>query len=329
MSMVGRRQFLVLSGGLIAAPRLVRARSANKIYRIAYLSVGNPEADAYSAAFRQALRALGWKEGRNVVIDGRWSRGEHRLLPEMARELLRQKPDIMVSITTPATRAAVDATQSIPIVFTMVADPVGSGFVDSLAHPGGHVTGLSFVPELSFFGKQLELLQELVPDVSRVAIIWIPTNPVHSRILDVTKKTAKRLGIEAVSSPVQTLEQLEQIFDALANHGSSAALVVADAWFYVNRQYLHGLSVKARVPVMYGMKVDAEEGGLISYNQDLLDTQRRAAGYVSRILHGADPSELPVARPSKYELVINLMTAKALGITVPRSMLLRADKLIQ
>lgn len=327
MSRVGRRRFLIASGGLIAAPGVIWAQSGDRVYRIAYLSAG--DRGMFSAAFLEGLGDRGWKEGRNFVIDGRWAGGEHRRLPKMARDLVRRKPDIIVSITTPATRAAVDATRSIPVVFTMVADPVGSGFVESLAHPGGSVTGLSFVPELSFFGKQMELLKELVPDVSRIAVIWIPTNPVHMRILNATKETAKRLGIEAVSSPAQTLDQLRQIFAALPQDGSSAVLVIADFWFHKNREYLHALSLKARVPVMHGGQKEVEEGAVISYNQDLLDTQRRAAGYVERILRGAHPRELPVGRPSKYKLMINLKTARLLGITVPRSMMLRADLLIE
>jgi len=327
MSIVDRRRFLILFGGLIAAPWLARARPADKVFRIAYLSAGDP--GVYSAAFLQALRDLGWKDGHDLVLDSRWASGAHERLPDMARELVQQEPDVIVSITTPATRAAVNATRSIPIVFSMVADPVGSGFVNNLAHPGGNVTGLTFVPELSFFGKQMELLKELVPDVSRIAVIWMPTNPVHPRIYDAIKETAKHLRVEAVSSPAQTLDQLHTIFSNLKHHGSSAALVIADLWFYKNQQHLNALAANARVPVMYGGREAPESGGLISYNQDLLDTQRRAAGYVDRILHGANPRELPVGRPTKYELVINLKAARALGITVPRSMLLRADRLIE
>jgi len=327
MGTVGRRRFLIGFGGLIAAPSPIWAQPTNKVYRIAYLSAG--DRGMFSAAFLEGLRDLGWKEGHDFVVDGRWAGGEHQRLPEMARELVRREPDVIVSITTPATRAAVDATRSIPVVFTMVADPVGSGIVDSLAHPGANATGLCFVPELSFFGKQMELLKELVPDVTRIAVIWIPTNPVHSRILDATKETAKHLGIEAVSSPAQTLDQLKQIFTALPQDGSSAVLVIADFWFHKNRQYIHALSLSARVPVMHGGQKEVEEGGVISYNQDLLDTQRQAARYVDRILRGANPSVLPVGRPSKYKLMINLKTARALGITVPRSMMMRADRLIE
>ena len=327
MSKLGRRQFLILPVALMVAPRLVTAQSVRKAYRIAYLSAGDP--GEFSAAFLEGLRDLGWKDGHDLVVDSRWAGGEHQRLADMARELVRREPDVIVSITTPATRAAVNATRSIPIVFSMVADPVGSGFISSLAHPGGNVTGLTFVPELSFFGKQIELLKELVPDISRVAVIWMPTNPVHSRIVEATKGTAKHLGIEAVSSPAQTLDQLEKIFAALARHGSGAALVIADLWFYKNQQHLNTMASEARVPVMYGGRNAPESGGLISYNQDLLDTQRRAAGYVDRILRGADPRELPVGRPTKYQLVINLKAAKALGITVPQSMMLRADELIE
>ena len=327
MSKAGRRQFLILSGGLIAAPRFVTAQIGKAAYRIAYLSAGDP--GEFSAAFLQGLRDLGWQDGHNMILDSRWAGGEHQHLAKMARELVRRGPDVIVSITTPATRAAVNATQSIPIVFSMVADPVGSGFIDSLAHPGGNVTGLTFVPELSFFGKQMELLKELVPDISRVAVIWMPTNPVHSRIVEATKETAKHLGIEAVSSPAQTLDQLQKIFAALSHHGASAALVIADLWFYKNQHHLNTLAAKTRVPVMYGGRNAPESGGLISYNQDLLDTQRRAAGYVDRILRGAVPSELPVGRPTKYELVINLKAARELDITVPQSMMLRADALIE
>jgi putative ABC transport system substrate-binding protein len=293
-----------LTAGLFVVASQAEAQQAGKVYRIGYLSPGSP--DVYSAAFSQGLRDLGWKEGQDFIIEPRWAAGKSERLSEMARELVEVKPDVIVAITTPAARAAVDATGTIPVVFTMVADPVGSGLVASLARPSRNATGLSFVPELDFFGKQLELLKEIVPGVSRVTILWMPTNPIHAAIVDVTKSAAMRLGLESVSRPVQTLDQIEQAFADLARTGRSACLVIQDYLFYVNRERLAALAAMARVPVMYGAPDHPEAGGLVSYAQDLRDTQRRAAAYVARILRGTEPGQLPIERPSKFELVINI-----------------------
>ena len=310
----------------LAAPLAVGAQSAGKVYRIGYLSAGSP--DAYSVAFQQSLRDLGWAE-ENVVVEQRWAGGKNERLPALASELVGLRPDVFVTITTPATHAAVAATTTVPIVFTMVADPVGSGFIASLARPGGNVTGLTFVPELDFFSKQLELLREIAPGVSRVAILWAAANPVHASIVEVTTAAAARLGLEALSRPVRTLAEIEQVFTALPGSGPSACLVIADFMFFVHGRRLAELASKARVPVMYGVKEQVDLGGLIAYAPDLLAMQRRAAMYVDKILRGAKPADLPAERPSKFVLVINRQAALALGLTIPPSLLLRADQVIE
>jgi putative ABC transport system substrate-binding protein len=243
--------------------------------------------------------------------------------------LVERNLDALVTITTPATHAAVTVTSRVPIVFTMVADPVGSGFIASLPRPGGNVTGLTFVPELDFFSKQLELLREIVPGIPRVAILWVATNPVHADIVAVTTAAATRLGLEARSRPVRTLAEIEQVFTDLAGSGPSAALVIADFLFYVHRQGLADLATKARVPVMYGAREQVEAGGLIAYAPNLLAMQRRAASYVDKILRGVKPADLPAERPSRFVLVINRRAARDLGLTIPPAVLLRADEIIE
>jgi ABC-type uncharacterized transport system substrate-binding protein len=323
-----RRRFLLTSlAGACATPLFAEAQQAGKVYRIAYLSPGSP--DVYSVWFSEGLRDLGWKEGQDLIIEARWAGGQSERLPGMAAELVGLKPDAIIATSTPAARAAVNATRTIPVVFTLVADPVGSGLIASLARPGGNATGVTFVPELDFFAKKLELLKQLVPGVAQITLLWIPTNPIHATIVDVTKNAATRLGVEARSRPIETLGDLDQTFTDLAKAGRSACLVIADFWFYTHRQRLAALAATARVPVMYGATEHTEVGGLISYAQDLRHTQRRAAAYVDRILRGTEPGQLPVERPTKFELVINLKTAKALGLTIPPSLLLRADRVIE
>jgi len=327
MATLSRRALVSGGTALMLTPRGAEAQPPAKRRRIGYLSAGSR--GAYSATFLQELSALGWTEGRNLTVDSRWAGGKHERLPELAEELVGLKPDTIVSITTPAIRAAVSATSSIPIVFSMVADPVGSGFVASLARPGGNVTGLTFVPDFGFFAKQLELLTKIVPSVARVAILWVPTNPVHARIVDATRAAAKRLGVAVVSRPVQTVDELEQAFTGLTTGKRSAALVIADLLFFAHLRRLAELAATAQVPVMYGATEYTEAGGLASYAQDLNDLQRRVARYVDRILRGTAPAALPVERPSRFELVVNLKTAKALGLTIPQSLLLRADRVIE
>jgi putative ABC transport system substrate-binding protein len=239
---------VALTAGLSASTPKAEAQQSGKVYRIGYLSAVSVSADVYSEAFSQGLRDLGWNDGQNLIIEARWAGGQSQRLPEMAAELVGLQPDAIVAITTPAARAAVNATRTIPVVFTMVADPVGSGLIASLARPGGNATGLTFVPELDFFGKQLELLKEVVPGVSRVAILWIPTNPIHAAIVDVTKGAARRLGLEGVSRPVQRLAELDHAFTDLAKAHPSACVVIADGWFYTHRQHLTALAATARVP---------------------------------------------------------------------------------
>ena len=221
-----RRAFVAGSVALLAAPRAAESEQARPPWRIGYLSLGKP--DAYSAAFLSGLRDLGWTDGRDFIVDWRWAGGTSEPLTGLARELVAVRPDALVAVTTPAARAALTATATIPTVFTMVADPVGSGFVVSFARPGRNATGLSFVPELEFFSKQLELLRELVPGLARVAIVWAPTNPIHAGIADVTQSAAGKLGLEVLSRPVHTFDAIDQVFAELRKARPSAILVIAD-----------------------------------------------------------------------------------------------------
>jgi putative tryptophan/tyrosine transport system substrate-binding protein len=279
-------------------------------------------------AFRRGLREAGYVEGRDVVIEWRSANGDYERVPELAADLVQIKVDVIVSDSTIGTRALKRATSIIPIVMATVADPVGSGFVSSLARPGGNITGLStMIAELS--AKRLQLLTEAVPSIVRVAVVWNPDTPYSHKVIEELKAAAPSLSIELSLVSWRLPEDLENVFGAVARAHAQALYILGDAMFIAHRKALIRMSAKARLPTVYGYSVYVNDGGLMSYGPNFEDMFRRSAGYVHNILKGANPNTLPIEQASKFELVVNLKAAKALGITIPQSILLRADEVIR
>jgi putative ABC transport system substrate-binding protein len=330
---MNRRIFIgTIMGGLVTAPLAADAQQqAGKFYRIGMLWTPYPEHPVRHAifnAFRQGLSEHGYVEGRNIAFEHRYARGKHDLFPDLAAELVRLKVDIIVGGATPAIRAAKQATSAIPIVMAGTGDPVGSGLVTSLARPGGNITGVSFVsPEI--VGKQLQLLNEAVPTAFRVAVLWNPANPLHALFLKEAQIAGQALGVQLQLLEVRTSEEFDSAFRAVAKERAGALIVLGDAVFLTHTARISDFAAKNRLPAMYGYKEQAEAGGLMAYSPSLVDMYRRAATYVDKILKGTKPADLPVEQPTKFELVINLKTAKALGLTIPPSLLQRADEVIQ
>jgi putative tryptophan/tyrosine transport system substrate-binding protein len=324
-----RRKFIALVGAAVARPICVRAQQpAGKAHRIGYLA-GGSSTTALHGAFRQALRELGWVEGQNIVIDYRFAEGRFDLLPDLAAELVRLKVDIIVAAPTPAAMVAKNATEAIPIVMIGVGDPVGLGLIASLARPGGNVTGLAYSVGLELVGKQLELLKETIPKIHRVAILSNPANPAHALAIRHVKVAAQSLGMELQLLEARDPNQFDGAFAAMAKERVGALLVVPDGMSIIHRARLADLATKNRLPSMYGIRENVEAGGLIFYGHNLSDQWRRAATFVDKIFKGAKPADLPVEQPTKFELVINVKTAKALGLTVPPPLLARADEVIE
>ncbi len=330
--MTTRRAFIgTLAGGLLAAPLAADAQQAGKVPRIGFLSVTSPsDRPPLLDAFRQGLRELGWVEGQNIVIDYRYAEGRVDRLPGLAAELVRLKVDLIVaSAGTQAATAAKNATETIPIVMIYVRDPVGTGLIASLARPGGNVTGVSGSAGLELFAKQLELLKETVPKIRRVAILSNPANAYHQLAIREVKVAARSLGVQLQLLEARGPNEFDGAFAAMAKERVGALLVLSDAMLNSHRTRLADLAARSRLPAAFGVRDDVEAGGLMSYGPSILDSYRQAATYVDRILRGAKPAELPVERPTKFELVINMKTAKALGLTIPQSVLLRADHVIE
>ena len=323
-----RRTFLgALASGLLAAPLAPEAQPAGKVPRIGYLS--SSSATVNPEAFRQGLRERGWVEGQNIAIDYRFAEDRFDRLPDLAAELVRLKVDVIVAGPTQPAVVAKNATRTIPIVMVSAADPVELGLIASLARPGGNVTGLSFSVNLELFGKGLELLKEAVPKLRRVAVLSNPANPAQACAIDKVKVAARSLAI-----PLQLLEargpnEFDSAFAAMAKQRVDALLVVAEGLFLRHRARLADLEAKYRLPSMHGLKENVEAGGLMSYGPSIVATFRRAAVFVDKILRGTKPRDLPIEQPTKFELVINLKTAKALGLTIPPSLLQRADLVIE
>jgi putative ABC transport system substrate-binding protein len=336
---VDRRRFLLTAlAGAFAVPLVAVAQSARNVPRIGYLSPSSPSdperlaspfGERGLAAFRQGLRDLGYVEGQNIAIEYRWAEGRFERLPDLAAELVRLKVDVIVSVVTQATLAAKNATRTIPIVLVAAGDPLGSGLVANLAHPGGNVTGPSSM-YADLAGKQLELLKETVPKVSRVAVLWNPANAAwQAQMLRQTEIAARALGLQVQLLKARGPDELEGAFAAMTRERASALLVQVDVIFALHARRIADLAAKRRVPAMYGSREHVEVGGLMSYAPNVPDLFRRAATYVDKILKGAKPADLPVEHPTKFELVVNLKTAKALGLTIPPSLLLRADQVIE
>jgi putative tryptophan/tyrosine transport system substrate-binding protein len=331
MDRVQRRDFLIAAGALLAAPLAAVAQQAAKIARIGFLTANLAPNPHLREAFRQGLRDLGYVEGRNVVIEYRYAEGKPERLPALAAELVALKVDVIVASGTLAALAAKQATRTLPIVFSPAGDPVGSGLVTSLARPGGNVTGLSaFAPEL--VGKRLELLKQAVPGVSRVAVLWQPGafgERAEMDTLKLAEVAARDLGVPLQFVEARGPADFDRAFSDMTRARAGALTVLASNMFNSERRRLVDLAAEKRLPALYSARELVDAGGLMSYGPNLADLYRRAATYVDKILKGANPAGLPVEQPTKFELVINLKTAKVLGLTIPQSVLTRADDLIQ
>ena len=322
-----RRQFITLLGGAAAWPVSARAQQATKLPTIGYLGSATLATESQRmAAFVQRLRELGWIEGRTVVIDYRWAEGRTERYAEIAAEFVRLKVDVIVTVGG-AVAAAKQATATIPIVFAGAGDPVGSGMVASLAQPGGNVTGLS-VQSIDLAGKRLEILREIFPDVRRLAIIGNVEYAATVLEMGEAQAAARALGLEVARSEIRRAEDIAPAFEALKG-AAQALYVCADATINANHARINTLALGARLPTMHGVREYVEAGGLMAYGPNLADLYRRAADYVDKILRRAKPADLPVEQPTKFDLVINLVTARALGLEVPPMLLARADEVIE
>jgi ABC-type uncharacterized transport system substrate-binding protein len=327
---ISRRAFLgTLACGLLAAPRAAGAQQAGKVYRIGYLSGGSSTLTNLVDALRQGLRELGWVEGQNIVIEYRFAEGRLDRLPDLAAELVRLKVDVIVAAPSPPAAAAKKATATIPIVMIGAGDPVGQGLIASLARPGGNITGLAYFVGQEIFGKQLALLKEAVPKVRRVAVLWNPAVPTLAPAIGEVKVAARSLGLQLQLLEARGPNDFDGAFAAMTRERARALLVITDSMFSTHRARLADLAAKSRMPSAYTNRQPVDAGGLMSYGPSFPDLWRRAAGYVDKILKGAKPADLPVEQPTKFDLVINLKTAKALGLTIPPSLLGRADEVIQ
>jgi ABC-type uncharacterized transport system substrate-binding protein len=329
--MMDRRIFLTTLAGLLAAPRAAEAQQAAKVARIGFLATNLAGSPHVIEAFRQGLRDLGYVEGRNVVIEYRDAEGKFERLPALAAELVALKVDVILAGGTLAALAAKQATRTIPIVFVSAGDPVGSGLVTSLARPGGNVTGLSNLTT-ELVSKCLELLTQAVPRVSRVAALWQPGAMGERTEKDMLKEAdvaARALGVRLQVVEARGPADLDRAFSDMTKARADALTVLGSSMFFTERRRLVDLAAKNRLPAVYNVREFVDAGGLMAYGPNQADLFRRAATYVDKILKGAKPADLPVEQPTKFELVINLKAAKALGLTIPQSVLGRADEIIR
>lgn len=329
MRLVVTRLFIALAILVIAAPPAADAQRPRKVPHIGVLATRSPEAPGPSEGLYQGLRELGYVEGRNLAIAWRWARGDQRKFPELAAELVRLNVDVIVAANNLAVKAARRATRTIPIVMVMAEDPVASGFVESLPRPGGNITGLSG-QWADLFGKRLQLLKEAAPHVSRVAVLWDPTFETGPWLIRETKGPAPAaLGIRLQLVEVRQPSELEASFAMITRKGEGALLVQGSTMLMSQRTRLGEFMLKSRLPGMCTLREYVEAGCLMSYGVDFTDAYRRAAGLVDKILKGAKPADLPVEQPTKFEFVINAKTGRALGLTIPQPLLLRADQIIE
>jgi putative ABC transport system substrate-binding protein len=330
---MNRRHTVLALLALGAAARTSFAQQLAKVRRIGLLMAfaeSDRQAQARVAAFRKELEALGWTEGRNIRVDIRWATtSDMPLMQRLAKELVTLQPDLIVSHNTPTTATLLQYTRAIPIVFATVADPVGSGFVASVSRPGGNVTGFTNI-EPTMVGKWLDLLKQIAPRVARVAFLFNPaTAPYADYYLQPFKAVATSLGLDAIAAPVRNVSELESAIAAQALTPDGGLAVMTDSFLVARRAEVISLAARYRLPAVYPYRFFVEAGGLLSYGNDLLDGFRYAATYADRILKGATPNTLPVQAPVKFELVVNLKTARALGLTIPQSILFRADRIIE
>ena len=331
---MNRRQMIAaLGGAAVAWPLAARAQQPDRVRRIGVLmgyAESDSDAQAWYAAFQEELQRLGWTAGRNTQIDTRWATPDDvELMRRFAQELVELQPDLILSSTTPTTSALLQQTHTIPIVFAIVADPIGSGFVTSFARPGGNVTGFIFT-EPTMAGKWLELLKEIAPRITRAAMLFNPTSATYAEYwLRPLKAAAPSLAVEAVAAPVRDRSELETVIAAQAREPNGGLMVMPDSFMDTHRVEITSLAARYRLPAIYPFRFFAEVGGLLSYGVDRTDNFRRAATYVDRILKGEKPAALPVQAPIKFELVVNLKTARTIGLDVPLHLQQLADEIIE
>ena len=329
--MRSRRQFITFVGGAAAWPLAARAQQPERMRRVSLLlgySEDDAEGQASVAALRQTLQELGWAEGRNIRIDTHWAGADPNKARTLAKELVGITPDVIVSSSNLVTEIVQQETRTIPIVFVFVGDPVGSGFVTNVAHPGGNLTGFP-VFETAIAGKWVEILNEVAPHVSRVAFIMVPETPAHVGFLRAAEAAAAPLRVKLIALGVRTAAEIERAVSEFAGEPNGGLIVVPHAVTVQHRNVILGLAARYRLPALYPLRNFATSGGLVSYGTNPIEPFRQGASYVDRILKGEKPADLPVQLPTKYELVINLKTAKALDLTVPPTMLSRADEVIE
>jgi putative ABC transport system substrate-binding protein len=329
---MNRRGFITLLGGAAVWPLAVRAQQVERVRRIMFLhglAESDAEAQARVAAFREGLETLGWTESRNVQIKHRFSGADVARIQTYTGELVASAPDVIAASGTPVIAALKQATRTIPIVFSVVNDPAGQGFVASLARPGGNITGFSYV-DFPMIGKWLEILKEAAPGVSRMALMFNPqTAPYYPVFLREFGATATPLAVELSAMPVRNEAEIEAAATAFAREPGGGLIAAPDPFINTHRGLIMALAQRHRLPTLFGFRQHVREGAMMSYGPDSVDIVRRSASYVDRILKGEKPADLPVQAPTKYELAINLRTAKALGIEVPPTLLARADEVIE
>ena len=327
-----RRAFILALGGATAWPMVARAQQPDRTRRIGVLmntSKTDPESEVRIGVFRQHLEQLGWRVGRNLQIDYRWGVGDLEKTRAATAELLSLAPDVVLSNATTATTLLQQATRTIPIVFVVVSEPVALGLVQSLAHPGGNITGFSYL-EPTLGAKWLELLKEIAPHINRVAVVFNPkTAPNGALFARSAELAASRFGVDANTIPVDSTPALDAMMTSLGREQGRGLIFPPDTFATVNRKLMVELAARHRLPAIYFQRPFTSDGGLISYGADITDLFRRAASYVDRILRGENPADLPVQQPVKFELVVNVRTAKALGLNIPEPFLVRADEVIE
>ena len=327
-----RRNFITLLGGAVACPLAARAQQADRVRRIGVLMAyaeSDREGQAWVAAFREEFQKLGWRDGHSIRIATRWATPDVEAMQRFAKELVALQPDLILSQSTPTTAALLQHTRTIPIIFANIADPVGSGFVASFSRPGGNATGfVLFEPTMA--GKWLELLKEIAPRVNRVAFLFNPATATYFEYYtNPFKAAAASFGVEAIAAPVHDRSELESAFAAQAHEPNGILIVLPDSFLNAHSVEITSLAARYPLPAVYPYRLYTKVGGLLSYGNDVFDNYRRAAGYVDRILKGEKPGELPVQAPVKFELVLNLKIAKDLGLTLPPTLLARADEVIE
>jgi putative ABC transport system substrate-binding protein len=328
---VRRRRFITLLGGAAAWPLAARAQPSDGKRRVGVLlalTKDDPEDQGRRALFQQELQRFGWTEGSNLLIEYRWFAGEPARAQAMAKELVELQPDLIITVTTPALAAVRQETHTIPIVFVAVSDPVGQGFVTNLARPGGNATGFTFF-EFSVVGKMLEALKQIAPEIVEVAVLFNADIPAYIAYLHSIDATVPSLGVKLTKVPVRDVNEIEAAIGAIGRQRGGGLMCLPDPFLNVHRKLIVDFAARYRLPAVYSQRFFATAGGLMSYGVDVTDLWRRAVPYVDRILKGTRPGDLPVQQPTKFEFVINLRAANALGLDVPPTLLARADEVIE